>query len=426
MIKLGTISLKYLPKGDPDRLTYDKLNLEANTDRHTGCYNKTYFNNRIDLEVKKSKVTGEPLSLIIFDLDHFKKLNDNFGHDAGDFVLKEMATLIRNKGVRDLDVFARYGGEEFVILLPKTNLKQAYDIAERLRKQLEEHEFMYDDQRLPVTASIGVADYRQGVTSGTELFKKELIKRFINPSKEEETRYSSTELESDPDNTIFTQKFKYKTTSEHLIDQIKAGEVVERPASLLKELIENSIDAGSTKIDIHIIDNGMELIFVKDNGKGMSFDDLPLAFHRHATSKIQKFEDLYQLHSFGFRGEALASIASTARVTCISSPNDGRKSGRIVIHGGEQKSLTESEESQHGTSFYIKDLFFNTPARLKFIRSANSERVALKRIINSFILANPSVTFSVKWDNKEKSFFPSVSKENINSRIKKYFLVTKI
>ncbi len=172
MIKLGTISLKYLPKGDPDRLTYDKLNLEANTDRHTGCYNKTYFNNRIDLEVKKSKVTGEPLSLIIFDLDHFKKLNDNFGHDAGDFVLKEMATLIRNKGVRELDVFARYGGEEFVILLPKTNLKQAYDIAERLRKQLEEHEFMYDAQRLPVTASIGVADYRQGVTSGTELFKR--------------------------------------------------------------------------------------------------------------------------------------------------------------------------------------------------------------------------------------------------------------
>ncbi|TNE96896.1 MAG: GGDEF domain-containing protein [Deltaproteobacteria bacterium] len=172
MIKLGTISLKYLPKGDPDRLTYDKLNLEANTDRHTGCYNKTYFNNRIDLEVKKSKVTGEPLSLIIFDLDHFKKLNDNFGHDAGDFVLKEMAGLIRNKGVRDLDVFARYGGEEFVILLPKTNLKQAYDIAERLRKQLEEHEFMYETTRLPVTASIGVADYRQGVTSGTELFKR--------------------------------------------------------------------------------------------------------------------------------------------------------------------------------------------------------------------------------------------------------------
>ena len=172
MIKIGSISLKYLPKGDPERLTYDKLNLEANTDRHTGCYNKTYFNNRIDLEVKKSKVVGTPLSLIIFDLDHFKNLNDNFGHDAGDYVLKEMASLIRTNGVRDLDIFARYGGEEFVILLPATNLRQAFDIAERLRCLLEAHQFMYDAQRLPVTASIGVADYRQGVTSGTELFKR--------------------------------------------------------------------------------------------------------------------------------------------------------------------------------------------------------------------------------------------------------------
>lgn len=172
MIKIGSIALKYLPKGDPERLTYDKLNLEANTDRHTGCYNKSYFNNRIDLEVKKSKVVGDPLSLIIFDLDHFKNLNDNFGHDAGDYVLKEMATLIRTNGVRDLDVFARYGGEEFVILLPKTNLRQAFDIAERLRCLLEAHQFIYDGKRLPVTASIGVADYRQGVTSGTELFKR--------------------------------------------------------------------------------------------------------------------------------------------------------------------------------------------------------------------------------------------------------------
>lgn len=217
------------------------------------------------------------------------------------------------------------------------------------------------------------------------------------------------------------QNSNIKLLPEHLIDQIKAGEVVERPASLIKELIENSIDAGATKIDIHIIDNGMELISVEDDGKGMGFDDLPLAFHRHATSKIKRFEDLYKLHSFGFRGEALASIASTARVTCTSSPDDGRKGGRIVIHGGEQKSLTETEENQHGTSFFIKDLFFNTPARLKFIRSANSEKLALKRIINSFILANPTVAFTVKWDEKEKDFFPAVTQENISSRIKKVF-----
>lgn len=172
MIKLGNIALKYLPKGDPERLTYDKLQHEANTDKHTGCFNKGYFNNALDLEVKKSKVTGTPLSLIVFDLDHFKKLNDGYGHDAGDFVLKEMAGLIRKHGVRDLDVFARYGGEEFVILLPKTNLKQAFEIAERLRKLVEGHEFTYEEKRLPVTASIGVADYRQGVATGTDLFKR--------------------------------------------------------------------------------------------------------------------------------------------------------------------------------------------------------------------------------------------------------------
>ena len=172
IIKIGSIALKYLPKGDPERLTYDKLNLEANTDKHTGCYNKGYFNNRITLEVNKSKVTGDPLTLIIFDLDHFKKLNDNFGHDAGDYVLKEMAQVIRVGGIREQDIFARYGGEEFVILLPKTNLRQAFEIAERLRKLIENKEFLYDGKRLPVTASIGVADYRQGVVTGTDLFKR--------------------------------------------------------------------------------------------------------------------------------------------------------------------------------------------------------------------------------------------------------------
>ncbi len=172
IIKVGAIALKYLPKGDPERLTYDKLNLEANTDKHTGCFNKAYFNNKLTLEVNKSKVTGEPLSLIIFDLDHFKKLNDNYGHDAGDFVLKELASLIRLNGIREDDVFARYGGEEFVILLPKTNIKQSFEIAERLRKLVETKEFMYEGKRLPVTASIGVADYRQGVLTGTDLFKR--------------------------------------------------------------------------------------------------------------------------------------------------------------------------------------------------------------------------------------------------------------
>ncbi|HXH32367.1 MAG TPA: GGDEF domain-containing protein [Bacteriovoracaceae bacterium] len=172
VIKIGAIALKYLPKGDPERLTYDKLHEEANTDGLTKCYNKTYFNNQLELEVKKCKITGQPLALIIFDLDFFKKLNDNFGHDAGDFVLKEKARLIRENGIRQGDTFARYGGEEFCILLPNTNLKQGFEIAERLRNLVAKHEFIYDGKRLPVTASIGIADYRQGVASGTDLFKR--------------------------------------------------------------------------------------------------------------------------------------------------------------------------------------------------------------------------------------------------------------
>jgi diguanylate cyclase (GGDEF)-like protein len=172
MIKIGAIGMKYLPKGDPERLTYDKLHEEANTDGLTKCYNKKYFNESLETEVKKSKVTGKPLTLIIFDLDHFKKLNDNYGHDAGDFVLKEKARLIRENGIRQGDIFARYGGEEFCILLPNTNLKQGFEIAERLRALVAKHEFIYDGKRLPVTASIGVADYRQGVNNGTDLFKR--------------------------------------------------------------------------------------------------------------------------------------------------------------------------------------------------------------------------------------------------------------
>ncbi len=172
IIKIGAIAMKYLPKGDTERLTYDKLHEEANTDGLTKCYNKTFFNNALEVEVKKCKVTGKPLTLIIFDLDHFKKLNDNYGHDAGDYVLREKARLIRENGIRQGDIFARYGGEEFCILLPNTNLKQGFEIAERLRLLVAKHEFIYDGKRLPVTASIGIADYRQGVNNGTDLFKR--------------------------------------------------------------------------------------------------------------------------------------------------------------------------------------------------------------------------------------------------------------
>ncbi|MBF0313037.1 MAG: GGDEF domain-containing protein [Oligoflexia bacterium] len=171
-VKLGAITLKFIPRGDPERLAYDKLNKDAVTDGLTTCYNKLYFNQTCEALVKKSRATGKTLSLVLFDLDHFKNLNDTYGHDAGDFVLKELAQIVRSNAIRESDIFARYGGEEFVVLLPETNLKNGFVIAERIRQTIEKYEFNYHGQRLPVTASLGVADYRQGVNSGADLFKR--------------------------------------------------------------------------------------------------------------------------------------------------------------------------------------------------------------------------------------------------------------
>ncbi|MEC7183340.1 MAG: DNA mismatch repair endonuclease MutL, partial [Bdellovibrionota bacterium] len=124
---------------------------------------------------------------------------------------------------------------------------------------------------------------------------------------------------------------------EFLVNQIKAGEVIERPASLIKEVIENSLDADSTEIEVHIVENGLELISIKDNGKGMSYEELPYAFCRHATSKINNLDDLYNLSSFGFRGEALASISSISRLICKTAKNNGM-GGKIIINGSKQET----------------------------------------------------------------------------------------
>lgn len=195
---------------------------------------------------------------------------------------------------------------------------------------------------------------------------------------------------------------------EHLIDQIKAGEVIERPSSLLKELIENSIDAGAQNIDIHIQNHGLNLISIQDDGNGMSFDELPYAFVRHATSKLSRFEDLYSLHSYGFRGEALASAASISRIDCISVPSDSLNlGGKIQLEGSKVEGHSPFEGSSCGTSIIIKDLFYNTPVRLNFLKSGISENNALRKIFYSFLLSNPSVSFSLKLDDKEKEYYPA-------------------
>ena len=159
LIKAGLLALKYLPRGGPERLAFDQLSLSANTDRHTGCYNKSYFNHHLAQETERSRLRGTPLALIVLDLDNFKAVNDHYGHDAGDYVLQGMAAITRRQGLRAGDLFARYGGEEFVILLPGTPLRPALKLANRLRVLLEKAVFNYHGQVIPVTMSAGVAEY---------------------------------------------------------------------------------------------------------------------------------------------------------------------------------------------------------------------------------------------------------------------------
>lgn len=196
---------------------------------------------------------------------------------------------------------------------------------------------------------------------------------------------------------------------EHLIDQIKAGEVIERPGNLIKEILENAVDAGAKKLELTIKNNGLDLISLKDNGHGMRFNDLPLAFSRHATSKISRFEDLYKLHSFGFRGEALASIAAISKLQCISKTASDTASSELKIEGGQTLFHGERKTTnmEHGTELVIQDLFFNTPARLKFIQSQQSERLFIRKIIFAFILSRPEIEFQIKVDDAEKDIYPA-------------------
>ncbi len=195
---------------------------------------------------------------------------------------------------------------------------------------------------------------------------------------------------------------------EHLIDQIKAGEVIERPGNLIKEILENALDAEATKLELTIRNNGLDLIALKDDGHGMRPEDLPIAFSRHATSKISRFEDLYQLRSFGFRGEALASIASVSKLQCISKTLDGPRSAELRIEGGEIVFQGERQVAtqDHGTELVIQDLFYNTPARLKFIQGQQAEKSFIRKIVYAFILSTPTVEFQLKVDDGDKDIYP--------------------
>jgi len=206
---------------------------------------------------------------------------------------------------------------------------------------------------------------------------------------------------------------KIKILPETLTNKIAAGEVVDRPASVVKELVENSLDAGAENVTIILKDGGRALIQVVDDGAGMSQSDLLLAFQRHATSKIFSYDDLHNIRSFGFRGEALASIASVAQVEARSVP-DGQDSGhRIQIEGGVMDGV-EVAAGNPGTSIAVKNIFYNTPARRKFLKTENTEYRQILSVLNRFYLAYPEVAFTLV---HEDEIITELSKQDLDARV---------
>jgi DNA mismatch repair protein MutL len=198
---------------------------------------------------------------------------------------------------------------------------------------------------------------------------------------------------------------KIEILDELCVNQIAAGEVVERPSSVVKELIENAIDAGARKIEIIIERGGESYLQVKDDGYGMSSADLELAILPHATSKIKSIEDLKHLETLGFRGEALPSIAAVSKLSIISRQATEIGGHEIRVEGGKVVSFTEIGCPQ-GTTVTVKDLFYNTPARRKFLRSANTEAGLISDLVSRLALANPNISFSLRRSKNQLLYSP--------------------
>lgn len=184
-----------------------------------------------------------------------------------------------------------------------------------------------------------------------------------------------------------------------LINRISAGEVVESPFSIVKELIDNSIDAGATKITIEIKNGGIDYISVKDNGKGIEYDDIIKAFLPHATSKIKELDDLIAISTLGFRGEALASISNVSQTSMITKTELSDCAYKLDVNGGMFGEI-EATISETGTKIEVNNLFFNTPARRKFLKKPKQEESQITNVVSRYILANPKITFKYVVDNK--------------------------
>src|ERR671939_634219 len=193
---------------------------------------------------------------------------------------------------------------------------------------------------------------------------------------------------------------KIRVLSDLVANQIAAGEVVERPASVAKELVENSIDAGARHITVDVEAGGRRLLRVGDDGEGMTRDDAVLAFERHATSKIATADDLSRINTLGFRGEALASIASVARVELITQEEGATEGTRVLVEGGRMRDVAPAARPR-GTTINVRDLFFNMPARRKFLRSEATESFHLTNLVTHYALAHPEISFGLTNNGRE-------------------------
>lgn len=204
-----------------------------------------------------------------------------------------------------------------------------------------------------------------------------------------------------------------KVLSKETVEKIAAGEVIERPVSVVKELVENSIDAGATNIIIKIYDGGKRKISITDNGSGINREDVNLAFIKHSTSKIENVDDLYRIHTMGFRGEALASIKAISNVTLISKTEDEEIGSKISFFNGNKR--IENISTNKGTSIIVEDIFYNIPARKKFLKKDTYESNLINDLLYRLAIANPSIGF--KYMNNDKLIFDLFSDQSLYERI---------
>ena len=408
LIKVGRSIFKFLTGDNIESSYHEEIYRLSTVDGLTQIFNKRYFVETLERELSRARRYDRPLALMMFDIDHFKRCNDTFGHRAGDHVLRQVAELVRERA-RKVDVVARYGGEEFfATILPEIDLEGAAQFGETVRKLVEDTRFVFEGRHIPLTISVGVADLDPAVATGGRSdpaggrsavpgqADRAQPGRLHRPRWELSAgsgRVGQTHSVSTA-NAMTSQEQslpRVHRLSDALADQIAAGEVIERPASVVKELVDNAIDAGARRVDVELGRRGVpRRSWWSTTGTGFHPDDLELALTRHATSKLRRAADLTEIETLGFRGEALASIAAVAQVR-VRSRRKGEPMGRVVDAraGGVQR--IEPTGMAVGTRIEVRNLFENVPARRKFLRSEATEVGHVTEAMVRLALVHPQV-----------------------------------